>query len=120
MAGVLLVCLVVLEVWLESTATITGPPSSVVSPLYKLANFTCDGVGNKLYWTVQGNSLTDAIIQDREISVNTTNNISVDVWSSVLTIRALPINDGIVVGCVVLTLPDLSIDQKGASLTVLG
>ena len=54
-------------------------------------------------WTVGFNSLTDPSNQDREISV-TTNNISVDVWSSVLIIRALPINNGseIIVGCIIL------------------
>ena len=62
--------------------------------------------------------MTDPSNQDREISV-TTNNISVDVWSSVLTIRALPINDGIVVGCVV-TDQNLDFAFKGVTLTVEG
>ena len=71
-------------------------------------------------WTVQGNSATDPSNQDREISV-TTNNISVDVWSSVLTIRALPINDGIRVGCVVGSYDDqIIVDQRGAILSVQG
>ena len=68
---------------------------------------------------VEGHSLTVAIKQYREISV-TTNNISVDVWSSVLTIRALPINDGISVGCVVISIGTISITAKGAILTVIG
>ena len=51
-----------------------------------------------------------------EISV-TTNNISVDVWSSVLTIRALPINDGISIGCNVFG-HNLDFNQKGATLTI--
>ena len=107
-------------VWMESIANITIPPSSVVSLLYKSANFTCEGVGDKLSWTVQGNSLTDAIIKDREISVTTTN-ISLGVLSSVLTIRALPINNGIIIGCIVLIrLPYLDIDEKGASFSVKG
>ena len=72
--------------------------------------------GNELLWTVESNLVTDPSNQDREISV-TTNNISVDVWSSVLTIRALPINDGISIGCVVLG-PNFV--TKGASLTVRG
>ena len=71
-----------------------------------------------MLWTVEGDSLTDPSNQDREISV-TTNNISVDVWSSVLTITALPINDGITVGCIVLGQPPNFV-SKGATLTVKG
>ena len=67
-------------------------------------------------WTVEGNLLTDPSNQDREISV-TTNNISVDMWSSVLTIRALPINDGIIIQCIVMG-PKFA--TKGVSLTVKG
>ena len=76
----------------------TVAPSSVSTPLYTLANFSCEGTGVALTWTVQGNSFIDPSNQYREISV-TTNNTSVDVWSSILTIRALPINDGISIGC---------------------
>ena len=74
------------------------------------------GLGDELLWTVESDLLTDPSNEDREISV-TTNNISVDVWSSVLTIRALPINNGISVGCIVLA-PNFA--TKGASLTVRG
>ena len=94
------------------------PPSSVTVPLYKLVNFTCEGIGSRLSWSVMGNLLTDPSNQDREISV-TTNNISVDVWSSVLTIRALPINDGISVQCTVLE-QNLDFVFKGATLTIEG
>ena len=100
------------------TANITISPSSMSALLYKLVNYTCVGTGSTLFWTVEGHSLTDPSNQDREISV-TTNNISVDVWSSVLTIRALPINDGISVGCNVLD-QNFDFDSKGAVLTVQG
>ena len=70
-------------------------------------------------WSVHGNSLTDPSNQDREISV-TTNNISVDVWSSLLTIRALPINDGISIACTVISFNPYIDKQKGATLTVKG
>ena len=86
--------------------------------LYTLSDFTCEGTGDILSWSVQGNSVTDPSNQDREISV-TTNNISVDVWSSVLTIRALPINDGISVQCTVLD-QNHAFVFKGATLTVKG
>ena len=67
---------------------------------------------------MEGHKLTVSVKQERYISV-TTNNISVGVWSSVLTIRALPINDGIDVGCTVFT-QDLTYSQKGVHLAVKG
>ena len=99
-------------------AEITVAPSSMSFSLYTLANFTCVGIGDELLWTVGGSSLTDPSNQDRGISV-TTNNISFDVWSSVLTIRALPINDGTTVQCNVVSSPS-DLKQKGATLTVKG
>ena len=104
-----------------NTANITVAPSSMSAPLYTLINFTCEGVGDVLLWKIEGHSLTDTIEETREISVNT-NNISVDMWSSVLTIRALPINDGISVGCSVISVIDqtITIEEKGATLTVKG
>ena len=103
---------------LVSIIAITVAPLPVLTSLYILVNFTCEGIGDKLSWTVQGSSLTDSIKQYREISV-TTNNISLDVWSSVLTIRALPINDGISVGCVVID-KNVNLDHEGATLTING
>ena len=83
-----------------------------------MANFTCEGAGNVLFWTVEGSSLSDSIKLYREISV-TTNNISVDVWSSVLTIRALPINDWIDIRCNVVG-HNFNIISKGTTLIVKG
>ena len=97
---------------------ITEAPKTESAQVYIFVNFTCKGVGNVLLWTVEGSSLTKPSNQDREISV-TTNNISVDVWSSVLTIRALPINDGINIGCIVVG-QNSEFISKGATLTVLG
>ena len=88
------------------------------APLYTPAKFTCEGIGTKLSWTVESGKLTHPSNQGREISV-TTNNISVDVWSSVLTIRALPINDGITITCTVLD-QSLDFDHKSATLTING
>ena len=100
------------------TAVITVAPSSVTVLLDTLTNFTCQGTGVKLSWSIDGHSLTNAIKKYREISV-TTNNISVDVWSSVLTIRALPINDGIDIGCNVIG-QNINIISRGATLIVKG
>ena len=99
-------------------AVITTAPVSELCMLYTSRNYTCVGTGSTLFWTVEGHSLTDSSNQDREISV-TTNNISVDVWSSVLTIRALPINDGISIGCNVLD-ENFDYDIKGATLIIQG
>ena len=82
-------------------------------------NFTCKGKGDILKWSVQGNELNDSSNQDRKISV-TTNNISVDVWLSVLTIRALPINNGLSVGCNLISFNPFVFKEKGATLTVKG
>ena len=103
----------------SSAPVITIDPSSVSAPLYTLVNFTCEGMRITLTWTVQGNSLTDPSNQDREISV-TTNNISVDVWSSVLTIRALPINDGITNQCTVISQNSSDVKTKGNTLSITG
>ena len=84
-----------------------------------MANFTCEGIGDILLWTVGGNSPFDSSNQDREISV-TTNNISVDMWSSVLTIKALPINDGITVQCIVISQNPSDVKTKGNTLTITG
>ena len=111
--------LAILSFFLYITANITVAPLSVSALIYNMVNFTCEGIGDILEWSVQGNSLTDPSNQDREISV-TTNNISVDVLSSVLTIRALPINDGVYVGCTVIILNPEGFQKKGATLTVQG
>ena len=91
----------------------------MTAPLYTQANFNCEGTGDILLWTVHSNSPTDPSNQDREIAV-TTNNISVDMWSSVLTIRALPINDGMSIGCTVITFNPYDKKQMGATLTIEG
>ena len=82
-------------------------------------DFPCQGEGDVLEWTVGSNLLTDPSNQYREISV-TTNNITVGVWSSVLTIRALPINDGIVVGCTVINFSSHNFKKKGTTLAIRG
>ena len=72
-----------------------------------------------MLWRVHGKSPFDPSNQDRNISV-TTNNISVDVWSSVLTIKALPINDGVTVQCTVISQNPYDFKAKGNILTITG
>ena len=93
--------------------------SSVKALIYTLANFICKGTEDKLLWSVGCNPLTDPSNQDREISV-TTNNISFDVWSSVLTIRALPINDGISLTCTVIKFSPFVCNRESYTLIVQG
>ena len=71
-----------------------------------------------MHWTIDSHSLTDPYNQGRETSV-TKNTTPVGMLSSVLTIKALPINDGILVGCAVVD-ENFNHVSKGANLTVLG
>ena len=110
---------VLLKFILYIIANITLAPSPVSAPLYTLANFTCEGIGDVLLWTVEDSSLGNPSNQHREISVTTTSNVSLGILSSVLTIRALPINDGISVGCLVAS-NNFDFVSKGTTLEVEG
>ena len=101
------------------TARIIEAPLSVTVLINTWVNFTCKGKGDILKWSVQGNELNASSNQDRKISV-TTNNISLDMWLSVLFIKALPINDGISVGCNVISFDPFVFKEKGATLTIEG
>ena len=92
-----------------NTASITIPPLSVSVIIYTMTNFTCK-------WSVQQSVILVIKIERSVI----TNNISVDVLLSVLTIRALSINEGIYVGCIVISLNLQYFQKKGATLTVKG
>ena len=100
------------------TASITIAPAPVSAKLYTLVNFTCEGIGDILLWTIEDGSLSGSNNQQRKISITTTP-VSVGVWSSVLTIRALPINDGISVGCTVAN-NNYEVISKGTTLEVEG
>ena len=104
-----------------TAANITVGPSSVPALFGTPVNFTCEGKGDVVEWTVDGNSLTDPSNQERVISV-TTNNISVDMWSSVLTIRALPLDSNVIlnIGCTIISYSPVVQDESGAILTVKG
>lgn len=69
-------------------------------------------------WLVQSDVLTDSIKQQRQISVTTTiNNTN---FSSVLTINAIPINDGLVIGCEVITFSPFNRVISSSVLTIRG
>ena len=56
---------VLLKFILYIIANITLAPSPVSAPLYTLANFTCEGIGDVLLWTVEDSSLGNPSNQQR-------------------------------------------------------
>ena len=77
----------------------------VVAPPFELVHFNCEAPGDFSAWVVNNVALTDAIKEEREIVV--TDMSSNGTQHSILTIIALPINDGIDIGCLVGFVPHL-------------
>ena len=89
---------------LYSFLVITSPPQSVTVLLNEeRVNFTCEGTGDALRWRVNGLPPTNPLNQGRDITVTDISTV-VGNLSSVLTIAVLPINDGVVIGCLVYSL----------------
>ena len=88
--------------------------SVTVSP-FTLTNFTCEGNGDTLTWTVNNSPLDDTISQQRNIMATNTGDLS-----SVLSVVALPINNGIEIGCIITSFDPIQIAASEATLTIKG
>uniref|UniRef100_A0A1X7T4E5 Fibronectin type-III domain-containing protein n=1 Tax=Amphimedon queenslandica TaxID=400682 RepID=A0A1X7T4E5_AMPQE len=100
-------------------AIITVPPVSVTVPPLTTATFTCKGTGDILNWLVESDVLTDSFAQQRQISVTTTT-VNDTNFSSVLTVNAIPINDGLGIGCEVITFSPFNRVISSSALTIRG
>ena len=98
-------------------------PSSLVVPLYTSAAFICEGIGDQLNWIVQSTILTDSIKQKRNITVsysNTSSSLSL-VLSAQLSVYALPMNDGLNIGCqIIISSPFEQLFSNTSILTIEG
>lgn len=96
-------------------------PPLLVAPLYTSAVFTCEGTGDQLNWIVQSTILTDSIKQKRNITVSYSNSSSRANLSLVLSVNALPLNDGLNIGCqLVLLSPFDQIFSSTSTLIIEG
>ena len=74
--------------------TVPAPPFSVVV-------LNCTGIGDTLTWLVKSHALNESIEQERAItSVSNTSNNNGTLFSN-LTIKTIPDNDGLEIGCIV-------------------
>ena len=81
-------------------------------------SFLCEGTGEVLSWLIESVSITDSIKQERNVTV-TDNTIGSNL-SSLLTVVALPLNDGIHIGCILVSFNPFRPVQVEVTLTLRG
>ena len=82
-------------------------------------SFHCEGEGEILVWTTNGEVLTDGIKETRNITVHP-GITTPGIVNSTLVILAKPENDGLNIGCIVGLLGSFIFDSLGADLFVRG
>ena len=82
-------------------------------------SFTCEGNGENLDWLVQTATLTDSVKKLRAITV--TNFQTSGNLSSLLTVSALPVNNGISISCHIYSFkPSFQQAFSSVTLTIKG
>ena len=96
---------------------ITGPPQDVAILFGNTAVFNCTGEGDLLQWTYDSDAVDGQIAQQRQISI-VHHNVPDGMVSSSLYINATIENDGVTIGCIIITYSPFDIVSAGAYLTV--
>ena len=112
-----LLVLLLLILFLALCAVIT-PAQDVTILLGSTAVFNCTGEGDLLQWTYDGTTVDEQIAQQRQISI-VHHSVSDGMVSSSLYINATVDNDGVAIGCIIITHSPFDIDSAGAVLTVI-
>ena len=97
---------------------ITIPPVDTQGLLNTVSILYCEGHGDVLLWSIEGNSINNDTKHERGIEITTTM-IGNSILSE-LRIIAKPINNDILIDCTILSLDSFSLDAKGAIFRVLG